>query len=398
MLDVSAGRRVSYLAVMRGFLLIVHCLLAAVSAYKSRLHFSFALRVTSDRPVAKEEQDDEALLPDSNVFKYGVDVAIAEENIILGNYEDAVKMADEAIRMAECTKIDSFKNVYKAYAQGILADAKVKEGQHEAAAELYRSALHRYESAYQAMTTRSPEAIELVGSTQLIAASLVDNETDYDAAVNTCQLALGLTKKLMPPDSREVAYALTNLAKAYLLAGDLSEGPEALLQKAIGLLSYHHANGQLFSTQDSIYNEEVSFETEERITTYLARAYSLLGDLHMARSDLDTAIDVWSNCVNSKTTFWEEEGVTEPEDIDTIDILCKLSVLLFSKDNLRDAETCARRALWSLELISSHSDKFSDSQKQEVRVQIVDLKSLLGSIQELKRQENEAGVSEASGF
>ena len=403
--------------IMHGLLLIYAGLLATCCAFRSRLAprslALLPLRVTSDRPKTTEEVGNEELLSDSKVFKYGVDVAIAEENMILGNYEDAEKMAQEAMRMAESfstegddgslkpgrDRIESFKNVYKAFAQGILADAKLKEGHPEAAAELYRSALHRYEAAYQAMTLRSPEALELVGSTQLIAASLLDNETDYDAAVKTCQLALGLTKKLMPPDSREVAYALTNLAKAYLLSGDDSEGPEALLTKAIGLLRYHHGEVSRVSTeQETVFDEEITFENEERSASYLARAYSLLGDLHMARGNLDEAINVWNNFVKSKITFWEEEGVTETEDVDTIDILCKLSVLLFSKDQLMEAEGLARRALWSLELMAGRSNDFTEKQKEELALQISDLKNLLGSIANLKRQEDEAEVRAATGF
>ena len=121
---------------MRSILLIYFCLLAIdiIIAYKMRYYFSFALHSASDRNKEHAEGGELQLNADSKVFKYGVDVAIAEENLVLGNFEDAIKMADEAIRMAESfsvgegedgsdgKKIESFKNVYKAYAQGILAD------------------------------------------------------------------------------------------------------------------------------------------------------------------------------------------------------------------------------------------------------------------------------------
>ena len=197
---------------MQSLLLIYFFILASgvIVAYKTRHYFSFALRSTSDRKKEHAEEEELQLNADSKLFKYGVDVAIAEENLVLGNVEEAIELADEAMRIAESfsvgyeehrsdgRKIKSWKNVYEAYAQGILADAKFKEGQYEAASELYRSALHRYEAAYQAITRTSPEALELIGSTQLIAASLLENKTDYDTAVKTCQLALGLTQKLMP--------------------------------------------------------------------------------------------------------------------------------------------------------------------------------------------------------
>ena len=392
---------------MQSLLLIYFIILASdvIVAYKTRYYFSFALRSTSDRKKEHAEEEELQLNADNKLFKYGVDVAIAEENLVLGNVEEAIELADEAMRMAESfsvgyeehrsdgRKIKSWKNVYKAYAQGILADAKFKEGQYEAASELYRSALHRYEAAYQAITRTSPEALELIGSTQLIAASLLENKTDYDTAVKTCQLALGLTQKLMPPNSREVAYALTNLAKAYIVSGDVSEGPEASSPKAIGLLRYHDKNDQIISAED----EEITFENEQRGAEYLARACSYLGDLHVTRGNLDAAIDVWSNFVESKTTFWEEEGVTEPEGVDTIEILCKLSVLLFSKDRLQDAETHVRRALWSLEIIVGYSSDKSDSKKQQ-ESKISDLKCLLDKIHELKRYEDEARVGTETNF
>ena len=177
------------------------------------------------------------------------------------------------------------------------------------------------------------------------------------------------------------------------MSGDVSEGPEALLQKAIGLLHYHDKNDQIISAED----EEITFENEQRGAEYLARACSYLGDLHVTRGNLDAAIDVWSNFVESKTTFWEEEGVTEPEGVDTIEILCKLSVLLFSKDRLQDAETHVRRALWSLEIIVGHSSDKSDSKKQQ-ESKISDLKCLLDKIHELKRYEDEARVGTETNF
>ena len=356
--------------------------------------------MTADRPKSTEKKTDEELqeaLASSKVFKYGVDVAIAEENMILGNYEDAESMAEQAMNLADGfttdddEKIESFKNVYKAYAQGIMADAEYKEENYQAAADLYRSALHRYESAYQAISTRSPEALELIGSTQLIAASLLDNQTDYDAAVKTCQLALGLTKKLMPPDSREVAYGLINLAKAYLLSGDISEGPEALLSKAIELLGYNHDK---VYTGESRLEEEITFENEERSSQYLTRAYSLLGDLQLSRGELDQAVAVWRNAVMSRITFWEEEGVTEAENKDIIDILCKLSVLLFSRDELKPAEDFGRRALWSLELLNGKGFErgLPDAERKDIEQRVKDLKELITSIHDARRKEREAKV------
>ena len=63
-----------------------------------------------------------------------------------------------------------------------------------------------------------------------------------------------------------------------------------------------------------------------------------------------------------------------------------------------EAEGLARRALWSLELMAGRSNDFTEKQKEELALQISDLKNLLGSIANLKRQEDEAEVRAATGF
>lgn len=331
---------------------------------------------------------------------------------MLGNWVEAEKMAREAMKIAETmdaesggNKTPSFRNVFQAFANGILADALYHEGKYQEAADQYRVSLHQYEGAWQATNSRSPETVEMVGATQLIASSLLDNEDDYDAAVRTCQVALGLTSKLLAPDSREVAFALTNLARAYMLAGDASEAVEALLNRAIDLLK-HPQPWTPQSAETDPLTREINYESELMATEYLYKAFSLLGDYHTISGNLDDAVKTYSDATDSPIPFWEDKAITEPESDDMIDILEKLSVLLFSRDQLKRSEDLARRALWSLELkLGSPYREWDTDGSQEATEdaeeagstsdllqQISDLKSLITSIHNKRRQEQEQTV------
>ena len=48
--------------------------------------------------------------PSSKIFRYGSDVAIAEENLVLGNWAEAEKMAREAMKIAETMDAESGNN------------------------------------------------------------------------------------------------------------------------------------------------------------------------------------------------------------------------------------------------------------------------------------------------
>jgi tetratricopeptide (TPR) repeat protein len=334
--------------------------------------------------------------PTSKIFRYGTDLAIAEENLVLGNWEEAERMAKEAMRIAETMEAEiggnttKYKNVFSAFANGILADALYHEGKFQESADAYRISLHQYEGAWQSTNTKTPETVEMVGATQLIASSLLDNEEDFDAALRTCQLALGLTEKLLAPDSREVAFALINLARAYMLAGDQTEAVEALLNRGINLIRYPQP--WTMDAQLDPITREINYEAELMANNYLHKAMSLLGDLHTIRGNLDEAIRVYSDAADMVTTFWEEEGVTEPGSKDMVDILEKLSVLLFSKDDLKRAEDLSRRALWSLELRMGSPSQGAPDDTSELLQQTQDLKSLIANIHDTRRKEGEKAV------
>ena len=121
-------------------------------------------------------------------------------------------------------------NIYAAYAQGILGDACYHENDFKKAAELYRDALKTYERHFQ--TVGGPENLELVGSLQLIAWTLLTRK-DYDEAKQACATALGMTERLLGPNSTAVASSMVNLANAYIHTGDVGSVPEALLLRSI---------------------------------------------------------------------------------------------------------------------------------------------------------------------
>jgi tetratricopeptide (TPR) repeat protein len=372
---------VAFIIFFMGFVFVCN------SAFRASLggHFSRGVRLGMVEQISP---------PTSKIFRYGTDLAIAEENLVLGNWEEAERMAKEAMRIAETmeaeTNTTKYKNVFSAFANGILADALYHEGKFQESADAYRISLHQYEGAWQSTNTKTPETVEMVGATQLIASSLLDNEEDFDAALRTCQLALGLTEKLLAPDSREVAFALINLARAYMLAGDQTEAVEALLNRGINLIRYPQP--WTMDAQLDPITREINYEAELMSNNYLHKAMSLLGDLHTIRGNLDEAIRVYSDAADMVTTFWEEEGVTEPESKDMVDILEKLSVLLFSKDDLKRAEDLSRRALWSLELRMGSPSQGAPDDTSELLQQTQDLKSLIANIHDTRRKEGEKAV------
>jgi tetratricopeptide (TPR) repeat protein len=128
----------------------------------------------------------------SDVTDYGIRTALAEEHIALGNYEEALKLAKEAVDLAEHVREPD--NIYTAYAEGIWADALFAMGSYKESANRYKEALRLYERHYR--SSGSPEAVELVGATQLVAWNFL-SQREFEEAQQSWSLALGLTEHLM---------------------------------------------------------------------------------------------------------------------------------------------------------------------------------------------------------
>ncbi len=194
-------------------------------------------------------------IDDEDLFTYGVDLALAEENLLLRNFEQAKLIAKEAIKIASKKSshaVESGANVYMAFAEGILAEGLYDQGLYQESAKVFKKALERYEYAYQRSHVYSPEAIEMVGATNMIASTILNNERDYEIAVETAQLALGFSEKILHPNNTEISRALITLGKAYLFSNDTSESPEALFERAINILEEKNDVYNLF--KDSMFD------------------------------------------------------------------------------------------------------------------------------------------------
>eukprot|EP01038_Epipyxis_sp_PR26KG_P012872 gene12872-17250_t len=232
------------------------------------------------------ESDTKSSLFCYEVSKYGIDTALAEEHIALGNYEEAIKLAKDAILIAQHT--GETESIYEAYAQGILADALFRMGSYQQAAEKYREALKTYEHNF--ISPKGPEMIELLGAAQLMAFTMV-NTNEFEDAVKACLVALGMTEKTLGPTTIDAAEAMINLATAYVNNGDIDEAPEALYKRALEINSKALSNPTLY--EDS--STSIASITSESIKQKVALCYMALGDLYYKRNNDDMAKEYYLN-------------------------------------------------------------------------------------------------------
>ena len=67
-------------------------------------------------------------MPTKDIFAYGTDLALAEENLMLGNFQEAIKMAESALSVVEKSDMPHNKeSVFSAYAHGVVGDAEYKQ-------------------------------------------------------------------------------------------------------------------------------------------------------------------------------------------------------------------------------------------------------------------------------
>lgn len=106
----------------------------------------------------------------------------------------------------------------------------------------------------------------MVGAVQMIAWTMLSNR-DFDDAKAACATALGMTEKLLGPNSTDVAASMVNLATAYINTGDSSATPEILLKKAL----------EVFLTHQDPRDYDVD---SDDIATKIANVYLTLGNLY----------------------------------------------------------------------------------------------------------------------
>lgn len=145
------------------------------------------------KPVIHEhlERADASTLLATDVSNYGMKTVLAEEEIAARNYDEAIKLAKEAVDLAK--HVHEPNNIYAAYAEGIWAEALRSMGSFKESSQRYREALKMYERHYRSST--SPEAVELVGATQMVAWNYL-SQRDFTNATRAWSSALSLTERL----------------------------------------------------------------------------------------------------------------------------------------------------------------------------------------------------------
>lgn len=140
---------------------------------------AFEYQEIKENKVLREKlvDDEDSILLYKDLSQYGFDIALAEEHINCGNFEQAEKLASDAIELADHSR--QVNNIYSAYATGILAEALYAEGKFQASADNYRRAFEAYKRHYRSET--GPESVELLGALQLMSWVLLSKK-DYEEA------------------------------------------------------------------------------------------------------------------------------------------------------------------------------------------------------------------------
>lgn len=234
-----------------------------------------------NNPLFREDlaRPDSSSLRESDVCDYGILTALAAENIALGNYEDAVRLAKDAIKTAEHTSEQN--NIYAANADGICADALYAIGEYEECAKHYKKALKSYEINYH--SSRGPEALKTVGATHLIAHNLL-TQNRFQEAAEAWSKALGITERLLGPKNINVAGCMANLAISHIRLGDFGPAPEGLLKRALQV--YREQEAGTFDAESDQHPDNIVLNNGG---SPAATVYSELGNLYLKRGDNNLA-------------------------------------------------------------------------------------------------------------
>lgn len=110
------------------------------------------LREINENKVLREKlsDDEDSILLYNDLSQFGYDMALAEEHIAIGNYEDAQRLARDAMLLAGHSHQSN--NIYSAYATGILGDALYAEGKFKESSEAYKESFEAYKRHYRSDT------------------------------------------------------------------------------------------------------------------------------------------------------------------------------------------------------------------------------------------------------
>eukprot|EP01035_Chromulina_nebulosa_P019424 gene19424-25302_t len=249
----------------------------------------------------------------------------------MGNYARAEELALKARQIAKHTGEEN--NIYAAYAEGIQADALYHIGYYKEAADHYSHALKIYER--HSRSSRGPEAVELVGATQLVAWSLL-SQKKYKEAVGACSAALVMTETLLGPYAPDVAASLVNLATAYTHSGNIGNEVESLYQRALNIY-------------ESTLSKPIDDKLKEEYENSLWAIDSAMGNLYYLREDDEHAERCYWKVVNA---FLAEKYTSN----EAAAPLKNLGLLLWKKGDRANAELMFSRAVYVYQKSPDHKN------------------------------------------
>lgn len=268
----------------------------------------------------------------SEATKFGIDTVLAVGLLQEGQYDEAEKLARDAMLIGEHT--GESDNVYFAYAEGILGDILLKKGSFQEAAEHYHSALKVYERHYRSST--GPEAVQMLAAAMMAGWTLLSDERYKDAIIG-CSTALGMAEKMLGPNSPDVATCLFNLGTAYYNTGDIGPRPEAIFLRAIKI--YEDAGlfqntGKVLSSLGNLYFQRNEYEKAEH--TYLrvselnlegkfhgsevTPSLKNLGGIYWRQGKLKDALNLYTRALNILEVD-PDIGVTHPRCQEVVAII-----------------------------------------------------------------------------
>lgn len=276
-------------------------------------------------------------------------------------------------------------NIYRAFAEGILGDAFLGEGNYQTAANHFRKALKVYENRY--MSSSGPQALEMMGSLQM-AAKLYLNESEYQNTKRSYAEFLNV-RNIQDPDELDLALYLIVLGASYLDAGDLSTLTETLFKKALlvlmtkdrGILGHDLENRVVYDVATTL-SEYSKFDMKQANKSILQNnieeikiAFKGLGDMYFARKDY---INARSAYLKASKFYGIEMADAQLKEIslESLSVLCNLIVVYMKLKKMKDASKWLQYAQKSVDS-AANADKpeFQELRRQMQRLETAMLKA-----------------------
>jgi tetratricopeptide (TPR) repeat protein len=145
------------------------------------------------------------------------------------------------------------------------------------------------------------------------------NEGKYKEAITACSTALGITERMLGPESPEMGTCMFNLATAYLNLGDIGPRSEALFQNALRIFENHeprpyHKIGNVLSSLGTLHFERAEYDRAEKYFIAVKNLYD---------RQLFTTVEVAPALKNLAGMYWRQGRLQEAKMIylNALDIL-----------------------------------------------------------------------------